>query len=434
MPIGLCRFRAHRFLEAGGMSDLAIGRRAGAGSDAFRMRTVALMLAMGIMGFVGMLVIGAFAPDLRSGHNGGAHALSNAAVGFSGIVQLATDTGRNAQIIRSEHQFDAEDLLVVTPDHGWQNLNGILGPRTTKPTLIILPKWSTVSDPDHSGWVRIKSLAWEFDPAEMLAPQTTFVIQRRISHGAPLVAAPDFDKTIRFAAPRVLQVITAKRTGKGEKRQKVVPLLTDGKGGAVLVRYGDGPLYVLADPDLLSNAGIKDPHQAAAALALLDWLNSTGATSINFDVTLNGFGHSQSPLKLAFTPPFLAMTLVLAIVLLLVGWHALGRFGPIRPRARAIALGKAVLVENSAKLIRRAGRETALGERYVEVIRERCVATFGVPARLKGAALDAYLDKMGARGGHRFSELARAAEATQDRASLVAAAQALHQWQKEKTG
>jgi len=119
-------------------------------------------------------------------------------------------------------------------------------------------------------------------------------------------------------------------------------------------------------------------------------------------------------------------------VLLLVGWHALGRFGPIRPRARAIALGKAVLVENSAKLIRRAGRETDLGGRYAQVIRERAVATFGVPARLKDAALDAYLDKLGS--GHRFSELARAAEATQDRAELVAAAQALHHWQKEKTG
>jgi hypothetical protein len=128
------------------------------------------------------------------------------------------------------------------------------------------------------------------------------------------------------------------------------------------------------------------------------------------------------------------MTLTLAVVLLLVGWHALGRFGPIRPRARAIALGKAVLVENSAKLIRRAGRETDLGGRYAQVIRERAVATFGVPARLKDAALDAYLDKLGGRGGRRFSELARAAEATQDRAELVAAAQALHHWQKEKTG
>jgi hypothetical protein len=200
----------------------------------------------------------------------------------------------------------------------------------------------------------------------------------------------------------------------------------------VLARYGEGPLYILADPDLLSNAGMKDPRQAAAALAMLDWMNSTGATTIGFDVTMNGLGHSQSPLRLAFTPPFLAMTLALAAVLVLVGWHALGRFGPIRPRARAIALGKAVLVENSAKLIRRAGRETSLGGRYAQVIRERAVATFGVPARLKDAALDAYLDKLGAWRGRRFSELARTAETTQDRDALVAAAQALHQWQKEK--
>ena len=42
-----------------------------------------------------MLVLGAYAPDLRSGHNGGAHALSNAATGFSGLVRLAEATGRN---------------------------------------------------------------------------------------------------------------------------------------------------------------------------------------------------------------------------------------------------------------------------------------------------------------------------------------------------
>jgi hypothetical protein len=357
--------------------------------------------------------------------------MSNAAVGFSGIVELANATGHTVRIIRSEHQFDMDGLLVVTPDHGWQELGSLLRARSAKPTLLVMPKWATVADPDHSGWVRIADVVVEFDPSSLLAPETELLIQRRRSKHAPLVAANGFDPAIHFAAPRLLQVITAKKTGKDQKRQKVVPLLTDGKGGAVLVHYGAGPLYVLADPDLISNAGIKDPRQAAAALAMLGWLNSNDVT-IGFDVTFNGLGHSQSPLKLAFTPPFLAMTLALAMVLLLVGWHALGRFGPVRPRARAIALGKAVLVENSAKLIRRAGRETALGERYVEVIRERAVRTFGVPARLKGAALDAYLDKMGARGGHRFSELARAAEATQDRASLVAAAQALHQWQKEK--
>jgi len=413
------------------MSDLALGRAAER-ADPFRVRTVALMLAIGIIGFVGMLIMGAFAPDLRSGRNGGTHALSNAAVGFSGIVQLANATGRNARIVRSESQFGSEDLLVVTPDYAWQNLSPVLTPRSAKPTLLVMPKWTTAADPNHRGWVRVSGLDLDFDASQLLAPETVFAIHHRRSQGAILTAANDFDPSIRLSAPRVLQVITGKKTGKGRKPQKLVPLLSDGKGGVVLARYGDGPLYILADPDLLSNAGMKDPRQAAAALAMLDWLNSTGASSIGFDVTLNGFGHSQSPLKLAFTPPFLAMTLTLAVVLLLVGWHALGRFGPIRPRARAIALGKAVLVENSAKLIRRAGRETDLGGRYAQVIRERAVVTFGVPARLKDAALDAYLDKLGS--GHRFSELARAAEATQDRAELVAAAQALHHWQKEKTG
>jgi len=414
------------------MSDLSINARAAQHSDVFRVRTVALMLALGILGFIGTLVMGAFAPDLRSGHNGGTHALSNAAVGFSGIVQLAEATGRNPRIIRSEHQFDSEDLLVVTPDQGFDDITAILSARANKPTLFVLPKWATVDDPNHKGWVRIADVTVAVDPGSLLAPRTELIIHRRRSGGRPLVASPDFDRTIQFMAPRVLQVITAKRTGKDEERQKVVPLLTDGKGGAVLVRIGDGPTYVLADPDLLSNVGIRNAHQAAAALALLDWLNSTGATTVNFDVTLNGFGHSQSPLKLAFTPPFLAMTLALAAVLFLVGWHALGRFGPIRPRARAIGFGKTALVDNSAKLIRRAGRETSLGGRYAQVIRERAVATFGVPARLKDAALDAYLDKLGAWRGHRFSELARAAETTQDQDALVAAAKALHQWQKEK--
>jgi len=415
------------------MSDLALGRAA-SHADPFRKRTVALMLLIGIAGFVGMLVLGAFAPNLRSGRNGGTHALSNAAVGFSGIVQLADATGRNAHIVRSEAQFDSEDLLVVTPDNGWEDLSSLLVRRRVKPTLLVMPKWATVADPDHPGWVRIAQLTVEFDPASLLAPTTTFQIRRERSRGRPLVATADFDGTIHYAAPRVLQVIIGQKPGKGEKRQSLLPLLTDGKGGIVLARYGDGPLYILAEPDLLSNAGIKDAHQAAAALAMLDQLNSTGATSIGFDVTLNGFGHSQSPLKLAFTPPFLAMTLTLAAVLMLVGWYALGRFGPVRPRARAIGLGKAVLVENSAKLIRRAGRETQLGGRYVQMIRERAVVTFGVPARLKDAALDAYLDKLRTSGGKRFSELARAAEATQDRAELVAAAQALHHWQKEKKG
>ena len=75
------------------MSDLAI-QAPPTGDTNFRPATMFLIVAVGILAFVAMLVLGAYAPDMRSGHNGGAHALSNSATGYRGIVQLAQATGR----------------------------------------------------------------------------------------------------------------------------------------------------------------------------------------------------------------------------------------------------------------------------------------------------------------------------------------------------
>ena len=408
----------------------------------FRGRTVAIMLAMGIAGFVGMLVLGAFAPDLRSGKNGGGHALSNSATGFSGLVQLAEATGRHPRIVRDPHQFGTEDLLVATPETGSTNIGAALQGRAFKPTLFILPKWRTQANAEHRGWADYTGLAPLYEPIGVLAPAYKFRIRQYRSRGAPLLAGIPQSRgalpgDIRFRTPRPVQVITGielnkDRLGDPEYRaaHALTPLLTDAKGGTVLAQVGTGPLYVLADPDILANRGMKDVRQAASALALLDWMNSTGNEGIAFDVSFNGFGHSQSPLKLLFEPPFLAMTLAIAATLLLVGLYAFGRFGPIRPRTRAIAFGKAALVDNSAAMIRKAGREARLGGRYAAMIRERAISAFGVPARLRDAALDAYLDAL--KGAHRFTDLAHAAEAARDRHALLDAAQALHEWQREK--
>jgi hypothetical protein len=399
------------------MSDIAVGR-VSASDQLFRLRTVALMVAIGITGFVGMLVMGAYEPDLRSGRDGGAHALSNAATGFSGIVRLAQATGRNPQIIRSEHALDSEDLLVLAPDDFGGDFDRILKARPGKATLVVLQKWQTSRDPDEPGWVQRQGLAWTYFPS---LPLSDLKVTRIRSGGLPLVGASDLG-SIRFVAPRPLQTISGKN---------IEPLITDRAGHVVLAHVGKGALYVLADPDLLSNIGMKDLAQARSALALLDWLNTSGAQSIGFDVTLNGFGHSRSPLRLAFDPPFLGMTLALAAALLLAGLYALGRFGPVRRRERAIAFGKAALIDNSAAIVRKARREARMGGRYAAVIRERAVVAFGVPARLRDAALDAYLDRLG--GTRTFTDLVAQANAAEDRHALLAAAQALHEWKREKS-
>lgn len=401
------------------MSDVAIGTDRS--DSAFRTRTVILILAIGILGFIGMLVLGAYAPDLRSGRNGGAHALSNAAVGFSGIVRLAQATGRNPQIIRDEHMFGSEDLLVLTPELGATDISAALRGRSAKPTLFVFPKWGTEGDPTHPGWVRYLGLKPAFEPEGVLAPTYKLKIFRHASGGRPLITTGDLPADIHFTAPHPVQTITG---------PSVHALVTDDKGRAVVARLGDGPLYVIADPDLLSNQGISDPRQAAASLALLDWMNANKATTINFDVTLNGLGRSQSPLKLAFDPPFLAMTLAIAAAVLLAAWQAIARFGSPRRRERAIAFGKAALIDNTAALVRKAGRQATLGGRYVDVIRDRATIVFGISPRLRDGALDTYLDRL--EGRARFTELAEAATSARDRHSALLAAQALHRWLWEK--
>lgn len=404
------------------MSDLAIGAR-GRAEGAFRPRIVGLIVAIGILAFAAMLVLGAYAPDLRSGRNG-AHALSNAATGFSGIVQLARATGRNPVILRNEALLDTEDLVVLTPETGAKDMTDVLERRTGKVTLIVLPKWQTVADPDHSGWVRAQGLKPVWDPQGVLAPARPLKVERHRGGGRPLVTiAGHAPEEMRFTAPGPLQTVR----GEG-----LTPIVTDSAGRAVLAQFGSEPLYLLADPDLLSNRGMADRGQAAAALAMLDFLNSTDAGSVTFDVTLNGLGQTRSPLKLMFDPPFLAVTLAILATLLLAGLQAISSFGAPRRPERAIAFGKAALIDNAAALVRQARREAGLGGRYAEMIRDRAAAVFGVPARLRDEAIADYLDKLDGRSS--FSALASAAERARSREELLEAAQALHRWQWEKKG
>lgn len=402
------------------MSEIAMGSR-GPAESAFNRGTMLLIAAIGTLAFIAMLVLGAYAPDLRSGRNGGSHALSNAATGFSGLVRLAEATGRNPHVVRSLNELDSEGLAVITPDHGWINLSEVLEQRGPRATLIVLPKWETAPSEKKSGWVEVSGLVPPEDPERTLAPASSLKIGRVKSHGEPLrTVHSGAPAELQFLAPRVTQTISS---------AKLHPVITDSSGRIVLGQVGDQQLYVLADPDLINNHGMGDERQAKAALALLDFLNSTGATSILFDVTTNGLGSSRSPLRLAFDPPFLAVTLTIFVATLLAGLQALVRFGAPRRTERAIAFGKTALVDNSAALIRKAGREADLGPRYVEVVRQRAAALFRMPLTLSSGALDERLESLNPRRS--FTGLAAAASHARTRSELLSSAQSLHHWIEE---
>jgi len=403
------------------MSDVATSRSGGDTPGLFRLRTVVILVAVGVAAFAAMLVVAAYAPGSTPKGGGSAHAVSNSAIGYSGIIRLAQAAGYDTRVIRDEDLLSGRGLTILTPQTADTPMGDVIARRSRLPTLVVLPKWATIPDKQHSGWVVHLGLLPPEEPYGVLASANKLTITRTKSGGAPLTAAGWLaDSNIQISAPRPLQTISG---------ANLTPLLTDQAGRIVLGQIGDGPFYVLADGDLLSNMGMRDAANAAAAIDLLDQLNVANEP-ISFDVTLVGLGRSPNALRLAFDPPFLAMTLTLVAAMLLAGWQAFARFGPPVRRARAIAFGKAALVDNSAALIRKARRQARLGGRYAEVIRDRAVTAFGVPAGLRDRGVDDYLDRMGGRA--KFSDLAAAADAASDRQNLVAAAQALHDWQKEK--
>lgn len=390
-------------------------------ANPFNPRLVFGLIAAGLLGFVGLVLLLAYGGDMGARNDGRAHALSPAATGYKGLVELVGAFHDTALVRDTTDTYNNLMVVAIEPQTSPEDVTALLARRAGRATLLILPKWLTIPDSRRRGWVR------------------------SISPSVPTLALPALGGDARVQPHRGPAPATAR--GGGALSGLAVPVpaspqVIDGSGitplvalggGALVAQLGNQPHYVVADPDLLNNQGLRDPANARAALALIDELNAPMETAVDFDLTINSLSVNQSSnlLRLALEPPFLAMTLALLAAALLAGLHGAFRFGPVRPEERAIPLGKAALVENSAGLIRIARREARLGAAYADVVRQEAARAASAPAWLHGAELDAYLDRLDRSGRPTFSALAQRLTLARDRHSLMTAARDLHQWKKD---
>ena len=397
-------------------------------SNPFNAKTIIWVIVAGLLAFAGFLFLTAYAPKWDRGGNGGTNILSKSGVGFSGLYALEKDwNGDSATLTKDKDYWYTKGLLIVTleVDTDPKAFEDLVRVRRTSQmeaatTLYILPKWEVMPDPIRRGWVtEIGTLPTQ--PAQALLDKLGDV--KLASGELPKEARiSGLDGDINMPAPRNMRWLS----------EGVVPIISDGQGRTVLGRVDvkDGSdAFVLADPDLLSNQGLKTPEGAAAAVAIIEALRPDDEGEIAFDTVLAGGGSdNRNLLQLMFEPPFLAFTLALIAAAILVGLHALGRFGPSAIEGRAIPFGKRALADNVATLITRAGREDRLGDRYVTVVRDAVGSALGAHA-LAPDDLERWLGKL--PGG--FTDLAYAARNAPDAASMQGAAAALFQWKKDVT-
>lgn len=393
----------------------------------FAAGAILAMIVVGIVAFAAMAVLAAYAPELRSGQDGRAHALSKSAVGFAGAPILMKAMGETVVVSRTRPAGLKDSVVVLTPD-------GNEEPAALRPfvgagrTLIVLPKWAAAPDPLRKGFVRKVGLVGSRPGYAALFG--TYSAQTRTANRKG-VSRP----VLRGGGEGPFAAGTYLPLGAIDRLQTVsgdgwAPALVDETGAMVLAYSRRRPdVWLLADPDLLNNQGLKSLDNARAGAAILRTASAGGARTILFDVTLAGYERGRGLGRLMLEPPWLAATLIAVAAALLMGVHALARFGQPRRKGRAFPLGARALVDNSADLVRMARREHELAPAYAALTRAQVLRAAGAHA-----AEEHWLDDLARRRGVAApAELATEAETARTRDDLTAVARKLYEWRQEMT-
>lgn len=416
------------------------------GASPFAPRTILVVLTLGAGSFLLFLYAVGAGWDGRGDRDGGAHAAANGLNGFAGLVRLLEARGHEVSLSRSEARLTDEALLVLTPQvaaDGERVAEIVAARRHLGPTLVILPKWMAIETSQlrsieaPQGWVVLTQAVapdW-LDEIDGLAESEAEVVERKRWEGMGLVGrTADPKRVLALSAPSLLPLVT------DERGDVLAGYVQDAGTYPVLDAAAQLPLrdatdpavdpdlwalVVVAEPDLVNNYGLADRGRAELALAIVEASRESEDLPIVFDLTAAGLGRSENLLTLAFTPPFLAATLILLLAAAIVGWRGFFRFGAPVAEAPSLAKGKRQLARNGAALIERARRLHLLGPPYAALVTARIAETLGVrggdpQAReaavahilaVRGVSADFAAQAEALRGARRPAELLRAADA-----------------------
>ena len=419
----------------------------------FRRTTIMIMFAVSFAAFVALLYGLGMGDPLASGKNGEAHGASSSIVGYRALAGLLEKTGVPVHYSRSPAGMDKAGLLVLTPGPFTPaaEIDAIIQQRAyAGPTMIILPKWQVASDQKlPKGWVYRGDL-WGAEPGVEMLEDTTeasISIEEKAPPGKSVASAVG-GSVKAPAKPVMIRGDSIRTIVPGPSaRGALVAYIDDGGVYAQLDRLDESqitdpdeidesfyPVVIVADADLLNNAGMADKQTARHALALVRATATASDGSVTFDLTLNGLGHAENLLTLAFSPPFLSATICLITAALAAAWMAFNRFGPPVTERRSMNFGKTALVNNSAAFIGRMRRDYLVADPYAAMIRRQAAEAIGISPQASEQDMHQRLDALGESGGNRFSALYEQLVRARSPQDIAEGAAALHIWKKEFIG
>jgi hypothetical protein len=372
--------------------------------------------------------LGAFGDAISEPTSYQADGYSRSAVGHLAFVELLRAMGRTVNVsrYRTADKADAGIVILLEPRLGAEGdaATGMASDVSEAATrlFLVLPKRGAAPDLARRGWV---SEADELPLTEAQKVLDAFEIEGTVIRPAASTPLEGALPPATLDAPQLV------------KSSALTPLLGTAEGMLAGEIAEDGyHLVVLADPDVLATHGLALGRNADLAVALLDRLGDAG-TPLVLDETLHGHLLTPSVTAELLGFPLVLLTLQALALVAVLAWAALVRFGRPRRPARPLDAGKALLLGNTADLLRAGGHLQEAVAAYLRAARETVLARLPPPgAAEEPAAWLARLEAARGRAGALRRLQERLTEIEQKRRAEIEAirvAQQIHRWREELT-
>ena len=409
----------------------------------FSNRWLTALIGIAVVSFAARLAMGAFGEDFVEPVTAEPSAFSFSAIGHRSLVTFLEE--RDIPVLLRQdpsgaHGGPSVPELFLEPELGAMRvqdtrLTALLASarRHGAAPVVVLPKWSGTADEERSPpWVDSVGLVDGDRVEEVL--HLAGAGDARLVRGAETLDAPCDSFHVSLETPQLLRL-------EGSAISPVVRC-----PGGTLIALVSLPeektlpgIWIVSDPDVLSNHGLrKAQHEALVQYLFTDLLE---AKTVIADEAVHGFRRHISLLRQLARFPLVFFTLHGTLIVGLVLWAGMGRFGKPRPLPPARVAGKEALIENTAQLLADAGHTAdTLGRYLTETLRD--VAAYHViPPELPDGERKARLQAISTARGLRLriadaeralSRLPTRPDASTDQRALRMAI-AIHQWRMEMT-
>lgn len=284
-------------------------------------------------------------------------------------------------------------LVLAEPDFKFMGESSGIELLSVPRLLLVLPKWGGVEDKTRPGWIaEAKPLSVESAAVDLRFADGSGTVVRTLWPSAwtvnELGVAPTGSDVVQLARSPKMRPIVGTETGM---------LVGELKGG-------DGRVWVLADPDVLSNHGIVKGDNAAFMVALFESIREAGPNRsgppVVFDESLHGFRLPEdTSLRLLFRFPFSLVVLLLCASGALLALAGARRFGAPLPVGPSCGYGTEELIVNGARMLDYAGYQDMTLRRHARMTLRAAGRALHAPAGLNDGELAAWIDRIGrARG------------------------------------